>query len=135
MVQLEKLSNKIKNIFLQEPEAIAVYLFGSIAAGKAGPNSDVDLAVLFDPELSKERKFDLRLHYIFKLEDGIGMPVDVVDLSTVSLVFQHRVLRTGVLVYEKDKKKRIMYEVCLRREYFDFRYYLDRYEKAVLHRI
>jgi predicted nucleotidyltransferase len=46
----------------------AAWLFGSMATGKAGKDSDIDIAVLFAPGLSKYERFDLRLLIGGKLE-------------------------------------------------------------------
>jgi len=37
------------------PEAVAVYLFGSFAVDAAGPESDVDLAVLASDPIATDR--------------------------------------------------------------------------------
>ena len=39
----------LKKYFLGEKEIMAAYLFGSLAAGKAAPFSDVDIALLTPP--------------------------------------------------------------------------------------
>ncbi len=125
----------IRKYFFDKHEVVAVYLFGSIAEGKARPGSDIDIAVLFDDNISMEERFDRRLTFITHLEDLLKSEVDVTDLLASNLAFQHRVLRKGKLLFERDKKKRIYYETNLRREYFDFKPYLERYEKAALKRL
>lgn len=50
-------------------------MFGSIARGEDGPDSDIDLLVDFEPDSSL---FDL-LHLARQLEDLLGRPVDVVS--------------------------------------------------------
>jgi predicted nucleotidyltransferase len=53
---------------------VSVHVFGSVARGEAGPESDVDLLVDFAPESSL---FDL-LRLTDELEQILGRPVDVV---------------------------------------------------------
>lgn len=130
-----KITGTLTHTLNKYPEVIAAYLFGSTASDKARFGSDVDVAVFFEEKLSKEEKFDLRLTLIATLEDVLSIEVDVVDLSAVSLTFQHQVLRTGKLLFERDKQQRIAYEVRLRQEYFDFRPYIEHYQKTVLKRL
>jgi len=125
----------IRKYFFDKDEVVAIYLFGSVAEGKARKGSDIDIAVLFDDNISMEERFDRKLTFIINLEDLLQSEVDVIDLLASSLAFQHRVLRKGKLVFERDRKKRIYYETRLRREYFDFKPYLERYEKAALKRL
>lgn len=49
-------------------------LFGSIARGSAGPDSDVDVLVEFDGPATSARYFGLQ----FSLEDLLGCQVDLV---------------------------------------------------------
>ena len=51
-----------------------VYVFGSVARGEAGPESDIDLLVDFAPESSL---FDL-MHLTDELEQLLGRSVDIV---------------------------------------------------------
>ncbi len=49
-------------------------LFGSVARGEEGPDSDVDLLVEFEPPLGFDRYMDAK----FRLEALLGRPVDLV---------------------------------------------------------
>lgn len=111
------------------PEPIAAaYLFGSVARGTAGPDSDVDLAVLYaaDPPGTLEaRPFRLEA----ELERALGRPVQVVLLNDAPADLVHRVLRDGRLVLERDRSARIRFEVRARAEYFDLLPILRRYRR------
>lgn len=54
-------------------------LFGSFADGRAGPESDVDVAVMFEHALAAERK----MHLIEQLAERTGRAVDLVNLHRV----------------------------------------------------
>lgn len=45
---IQPMKKFLEDIAVQEPEIIAVYLFGSFAGDKARRSSDVDLAFLFE---------------------------------------------------------------------------------------
>ncbi len=78
----------LRKYFFDKHEVVAIYLFGSIAEGKARPGSDIDIGVLFDDKLSIEERFDKRLTFIIHLEDLLQSKVDVIDLLASSLAFQ-----------------------------------------------
>lgn len=101
-------------------EVSAAWLFGSAAAGKFRKgSSDIDIAVLFIPNLSKHERFDLRLFLSGELSELTKMKVDVIDMQSVPLYFQHQVRKTGRIIIEKDHSYRASFDVRSRREYFD----------------
>jgi hypothetical protein len=98
--------------------AIAVYLFGSVARGEAGPASDVDLGLLFEsepPATLAAPQFALEA----ELRRLLGLPIQVVALNRASSDLVHRVLRDGRLILDRDPAARIRFEVRSRNEYFD----------------
>lgn len=105
---------------------VAVYLYGSRARGTATTRSDVDLAVLYaeDPPATLD---DLPLDLEADLERVLGMPVQAVVLNTAPVDLVHRVLRDGKLVLDRDRGRRIRFEVRARNEYFDLQPFLERY--------
>lgn len=96
----------------------AVYLFGSLARGEATDASDVDVAVLFDqapePALS-----GAGLTLEGDIERHLGRPVDLVNLNRAPADLVHRVLRDGVIVFDRDRSRRLRFEVDKRNEFFD----------------
>jgi predicted nucleotidyltransferase len=103
-----------------------VYLFGSAARGTARPDSDVDVGVLFAqtpaPTLDAQ-PYGLAAD----LESHLGRPVDVVVLNSASADLRIRVLRDGHLIVDRDKSRRIAFEVRTRNEFFDLEPILRRY--------
>ncbi len=45
----EEIALKLQKVFEEFPEVVFSYLFGSVAEGKAGPLSDIDIAVFLKP--------------------------------------------------------------------------------------
>ena len=83
------------------PQLLAVYAFGSrvASAGQhAGPDSDLDLAVLVEGYADPVLLFDLAQ----ALADIAHCPVDLLDLRAASTVMQHQVLTTGERLWVKD---------------------------------
>jgi predicted nucleotidyltransferase len=52
--------DEIRAFAQDEPDLIAVYLFGSRASGGAHRHSDVNVAVLLPADLTREARFDRR---------------------------------------------------------------------------
>ncbi len=82
------------------PDAMAIYLFGSVASGDAGPESDVDLAVLNDGTLDPVALWEIA----GALADLVGRDVDLVDLRTASTVLQHQIVTRGKRLYARDAR-------------------------------
>ncbi|TBU93892.1 type VII toxin-antitoxin system MntA family adenylyltransferase antitoxin [Phytopseudomonas dryadis] len=76
------------------PDIKLAYVFGSIASGKAGANSDVDVAVLTTAKLNAEYKARL----ISDIASATGRPVDLIDLATVGEPLLGQILRHGVRI-------------------------------------
>lgn len=97
----------------------ALWLFGSVARGSATPRSDVDIAVLrSEPVLVRtldDLTFELEAQFARLLEHE----VQVVDVETAPDDLVHRILRDGILLVERDRSRRIAFEVSSRNRYFD----------------
>ena len=110
---------RLKAFFEDDPRgALAAYLYGSVARDEAGPNSDVDVGILFaedPPATLSAPQFAIEA----ALERMLASPVQVVALNRAPADLVHRVLRDGRLVLDRDRSVRIRFEVRSRNEYFD----------------
>jgi predicted nucleotidyltransferase len=112
-----------------EREGIAAaYLFGSVARGTAGPRSDVDVGVLYqeDPPLTLE---GLGLRLEGDLESLLRKPVQLVVLNHAPVDLAIRVLRDGKLLVDRDRSKRVRFEVKTRFDFWDLEPYLRLYRR------
>jgi predicted nucleotidyltransferase len=73
------------------PNALAIYAFGSQVQGTAGPQSDLDLALLTAGYADPLALWDLA----GDLAGVVGMSVDLLDLRAASTVMQYQVITTG----------------------------------------
>ena len=73
------------------PNTMAIYAFGSQVQGTAGPQSDVDLAVLVAGYADPLALWDVA----GDLAAVTGCPVDLLDLRAASTVMQYQVITTG----------------------------------------
>ncbi|MBI9084999.1 MAG: nucleotidyltransferase domain-containing protein [Desulfobacterales bacterium] len=122
---IETLKKNLPHLLSQHDAVLSAYVFGSVAAGVEHDGSDVDIAVRVDSNLSSEKTFELRLKLIDELESCSGRPVDVVLLNSASLKMIHQALKSGNLIYAANLKEEMAYGIQKRKEYFDFRYYLN----------
>jgi len=114
--------------FARIPDIQLVYLFGSLAAGSFTSMSDIDIAYLDNGRL---KPFDLEP----KLEQVIfsALPasprIDLVRLSTASIVARFKVIRDGRLVYKISDDARAKFEEDTFNSYPDYISMLDSFYK------
>lgn len=130
---LETYRDALTAVFRQHGVILA-YLYGSQARGDAGPLSDVDIAVLFGRDLTKEERFRHRLQLglalagVLKRED-----VSIVDLDKATPLLKNKVRLDGKVLYSLDERLRVEFETSVFHEYIDtkplrqsHRYYQNR---------
>lgn len=118
--------------------SLLLYLYGSCAAGRERPDSDVDVAVLLDDRrawsaVEREASLDQIGLEVARL---LGRPRDDVDVEDVdgmppAGVFE--VIRTGRCVYEGEPHLRVCFERQVMSTYQDFEP-IERYFREVTHR-
>jgi predicted nucleotidyltransferase len=113
---------KLKDVFEDYPYIVSAYLFGSQATGKLTSESDVDIAILLRNDAPKGKELLHEEDYLaYKAAKMLGVKeVDLIDLNSKGIVFQHNVLRTGVLIYDADPAFRIKFETEVIIRFCDF---------------
>jgi predicted nucleotidyltransferase len=125
----------IEALLSREKDVVAAYLFGSVARGCTHPTSDVDLAVLLDPELSAVEQVERQLALMGALDTTADRPVQITLLNRASLTLIYQVLRDGVLLRERDSHERIAFEVRAIRLYLDLKPMLESLSEKLMSRI
>jgi predicted nucleotidyltransferase len=108
------------------PEVLSGYLFGSTATGHAHKDSDVDIAVRLVSGLSAEKRFQLRLELIDRIEKLVELAVDIVLMNDTSLIMLNQIFSHGMPVFIRNTEDEEQFKLLKQKEFFDFRYYLDR---------
>lgn len=119
--------NKIKEILEKKQVAIFAYIFGSRARGIANKRSDCDIAVYFYKDPRK-----LRGWTVFQLEaeiaKEIGSETQITILNGLDApVFAFQIISEGIILIDKEPKKRILYEASVLKQYHDWQYFLRRH--------
>ena len=105
------LNKRIEEVLAQHGGIRLAILFGSLATGRATPESDLDLAVLLDAPLSAETKMAL----IGDLSQAMGRPVDLIDLRVTGESILGQILKYGVRLLGSDTD----YAELIKRHLFD----------------
>jgi len=113
---------KLAEIFKAYSYISSAYLFGSCAAEKAGPMSDVDIALLLKEPYPKGRELIHEEDYLcYRISRILSIKdIDLIDINNQGLVFQHTILRTGKLIYDADQDFRIKFEASVISKFCDF---------------
>ncbi|EIM01255.1 nucleotidyltransferase family protein [Rhodanobacter sp. 115] len=82
---------QIQTALASHPDIRLAYVFGSVAQGRARPDSDVDVAV----QMPKPLDSALRMQLIEELALATGRPVDLIDLQTVGEPLLGQILKHG----------------------------------------
>ena len=110
--QLTDIDRKIEGLLASHPSVVMAFVFGSLAAGHARRDSDLDLAVATTSILDPQARIDL----IEDLAMAFGRPIDLVDLTQTHGPLLHQILTRGRLIVCKDRSRyadlllRMLYE-------------------------
>jgi predicted nucleotidyltransferase len=105
-------------VIAAHPGVVFAYLFGSQATGRAGPLSDVDVAVFLDEHTDA---FEAKLALADALARHLGTDrVDVVVLNSAPIALAGRVMSTRRVLLDRDPFARHRYESSIIRQFADF---------------
>jgi predicted nucleotidyltransferase len=112
----------LKAIVSRYPQINAAYLYGSAAAGKLRPNSDIDVALLLAEPFDSAEMAALQTRVISDIEAAFHREADVKILNTL----EH--LPIGLLLVDREPALRRAFTVRKNREYLD---YLPHYQRIL----
>jgi predicted nucleotidyltransferase len=109
----------------------AVYLFGSAAEGKEGPDSDIDLAIV--PRSAELRK--RRLDILADLARAGFCRVDLLFLDVDDIVIKFEAVRQNRIIYQAEDFEPGAFYSRIVRQYWDFLPYLAIQRRALKRRL
>jgi len=118
-----------------QEDILLAYLFGSAVSGRSNPMSDVDLAVLVQPQPDLPSLLERQLTLSRAVAEYAGREVDLVLLNRASPFMKYEVARHGRVLYERRPAERIAFEARARQRYFDLKPMLEFHSEVVLRRI
>jgi predicted nucleotidyltransferase len=124
---LSVLSEPIAGLLARYPSVKLGIVFGSLARGRATPESDLDLGVAATQPCAPAMKTAL----IEALTEITGRPVDLIDLRTVSGPILQQILTQGQLIYCTDQ---LLYAALIRNMLFNQSDMMPYYERILAER-
>ena len=103
-------------VLAHEPDAQAIYVYGSFARDDLRPGSDLDLAVLMPPG----RKFADKLGLMAEISRQVQCDVDLVSRREAGLDLVYEVLRDGRELFSRNELQTLAWEAERMTDYSDF---------------
>ena len=129
------LRDKIANYFNTDgDDVLAVYLFGSHAAGKSRKDSDVDIGFLFaveNPDLISKRIDDI----IINLPRSLRKDVHPVAMNRAGEELLIQIFGKGECILVRDRKKLAQFKMVAFSKIADFSYYRNRIQNGLVRNI
>jgi predicted nucleotidyltransferase len=127
-VNLSELAQQTGRLVVRWPEVRLIVVFGSVATGKARPESDVDVGVLGGG-------FWDQLDVGSEVGRLAGREAHVVDLAAASDWLRFQVARDGVLVHEREPGVWARFQAEAAVRYFDLAPIIARCAEGVRRRL
>ena len=127
---------RVVEILSKQERVKLAYLFGSVARGKEGKLSDLDLAVFLDKSLSKKERFNLQIALISEISSILKTDnVDLVVMNDASLSLNYEIIKSNHPLFVRDKIQKIDLEHKILSRYLDRRYYEKRSADIFLRKV
>jgi len=122
LLTIAEITEKLNKYFDEHEEILFAIIFGSTAKGTANKISDVDIAVMINPNFNKSFPFGYQAELITDFMRILKRnDVDVVILNEAPIALKHEILRYGKFIYVRDKQARIKFQVDTINQYEDYK--------------
>jgi predicted nucleotidyltransferase len=133
---MRKEIQRILEYFEKRREVVALFLFGTFDTEKERPDSDIDLAVLIDPQKTKDNSYEmLKAEYYNTSPDFSLLDVDIVILNAAPTSLKYEILKTGRILLDRNPDLRRLFTALTLQEYFDYKIVEDIYFNALKKRL
>ncbi len=113
-----------------------LYLFGSAAAKRVTPLSDLDFAVLLNEQVPEKKYLDFKLSLIDKFAKTLGTSeIDLILLNQATPLLAYEVTRSGKVLFERNRGERIDYECKIMSFYFHMQPFYKFHREALKARL
>lgn len=124
------LSESIRAYLSNEKKILAVFLFGSQAKGIQNSSSDVDIAILYEPDHIPD--FYSRMNLKEKLSKHLQSKVDIVVMNQANPILKHQILKYGIRLMQNNARQTTDFIVKSLFEYDDLKRVRSPIEKLIL---
>jgi len=120
---MNTISKHIADYFIGNADVIAVYLYGSYAAGKHTSTSDIDLGIVLDLEKIELDQFSARRdRFLLDLSRILRKEIHLVLLNTAGEGLLSQVFKKGNCVFVGNKRKLTLFKAKMLLKIVDFNY-------------
>ena len=105
--------------FSGQGQVVAVFLFGSRAAGRSRPGSDVDIALLFDHRLKAEQDFLLD-RFSRELTRKLRKDLHLVVMNRAGEMLLKQILAKGICLCVNNPKALARFKIAALSRIFDY---------------
>jgi len=121
------------NRLSKDRDIVALFSFGSLAAGDLKPLSDLDFGILVSPTLDRKQRFDKHLELLGLLNEQFESDeIDLVLMNDAPVRFSHNIIKSGKLLFCSDSGALGDFIEKTVKVYLDFRYFRDEFDKEFL---
>ena len=129
-----KLIHQTQAYFRDQPDVVAVYLYGSRAAGKEGRASDVDIGVLIDSP-DRKTQAEKRMRYMVELAAVLRKEIHPVILNYAGEELMRQIFIKGKCILVNDPKKLSLFKMTMFARIADFSYYKRQMQSGLIRNI
>lgn len=119
----------IESVIREHSEIIAAYLYGSAVHGNLRAYSDIDIGILLADDAVPDYLYTIRIAREIRSRCRLDRAVDVRILNRRPIRFLHQVLRYSEIVFVRDERKKVEFEIGVIKEYLDFKPFLREYDR------
>ncbi len=127
---VSRLGAAVAGALASRPSIAAAYLYGSVARGR--PARDIDIGLVGDSPSASSVDLAAIANDIAVAMALPASDLDVRMLNGADPVFLGNVMRDGQLLFERDRRARVRFEVHALNQWFDFRPAWERVRSRVL---
>jgi predicted nucleotidyltransferase len=107
-------------VFADTDDVRLAFLFGSRARGRSRADSDFDIGVLLDADSARGDRGQTVRRLSARLGQAISSALaDLVILNDAPALLRHRILRDGIVIFERAPEERVRFAIRTLREYQD----------------
>lgn len=125
----QKLIKKLREALESEDIILFAYIHGSFMESRVF--RDIDIAIYLK-DIARKVQLDYELKLEGKLEQKVGIPVDLRVLNNAPPSFCYMVIKKGCKVAIHDDHKRVEFESRVIKEYLDFLPHRERLLREII---
>ncbi len=134
--KLEAAEDRLRRALSELSSVRLAFLFGSRAQGHSREESDFDVAVLVDESIADMDRGQVIRHLAARLGREVSSALlDIVLLNDAPALLRHRVLRDGILLFQRSAEERVRFTIKTIRDYQDGFIRREKFTKSRIERL